>query len=273
MKGKIVKIVDFGVSAIFNNFDDGFVSGTVGTWPFWSPEIFEKNVSHNDNDNNEYKYDAYKADVWAAGVILWILMFGSLPFNGCTYADFLKCSCGDLPEFPKVKSAEVMNLLKSMLIKSPTERPSFQDCESFLWVQEYSNETIELELSKMSVLMDRSNLDTGNVLTLASTIYLSATARLVLKRKMHALRIRIAERLENRKKEEEFSSKSRRHVYHRQSEVSMMLINSLPDDTTIQKAISTDDKLATCTVDENINENKELLPNSNKNIFCCCNIM
>eukprot|EP01035_Chromulina_nebulosa_P019209 gene19209-25060_t len=69
-----VRIADFGVSHVFrNDDDDGRVNDAVGTWAYWAPEMC-------DDSDSESTYDAYKADVWAAGVCLWVMIFGYLPF-------------------------------------------------------------------------------------------------------------------------------------------------------------------------------------------------
>lgn len=61
-----VKIIDFGFSANTSNKLTTFC----GTPPFMSPQITKK-----------ISYDGGAADVWALGVLLYLLVTGNLPFR------------------------------------------------------------------------------------------------------------------------------------------------------------------------------------------------
>ena len=64
-----LKIIDFGLSVINN--DKVMLTQKYGTAYYIAPEVIE-------NEYNE------KCDVWSIGVILYILLSGSPPFNGST---------------------------------------------------------------------------------------------------------------------------------------------------------------------------------------------
>ena len=63
-----VKLIDFGLSKIFNG-EDNEMKGSVGTTFYMAPEVI------NDKYNE-------KCDIWSCGVILYILLSGNVPFNG-----------------------------------------------------------------------------------------------------------------------------------------------------------------------------------------------
>lgn len=63
-----LKVIDFGLSRIFNE-QDHIMNSKVGTAYYVSPEILK-------GEYNE------KCDIWSAGVILFILLTGDPPFNG-----------------------------------------------------------------------------------------------------------------------------------------------------------------------------------------------
>ncbi|EEC44381.1 predicted protein, partial [Phaeodactylum tricornutum CCAP 1055/1] len=73
----IAKLSDFGVSHIDTDSalnmkrmsNDGLLTKTEGTWAFWSPEMCEGG-----------HFSGYAADIWAAGVCLYIFVTGKLPF-------------------------------------------------------------------------------------------------------------------------------------------------------------------------------------------------
>ncbi|TFY62027.1 hypothetical protein EVJ58_g4120 [Rhodofomes roseus] len=80
---------------------------------------------------------SYGADVWAAGVIIYKMAFGKLPF-GLTkkmeMQDRVKQTCLSPLEFPedgrKTVSAEFKDLLSQMLEKDPSKRPQAKDLKS-----------------------------------------------------------------------------------------------------------------------------------------------
>lgn len=174
----LVKITDFGVSNDFSNAEtesrrQGFVADTAGTWPFWSPEMCD------DDEEEDTKYSAYASDVWAAGVVLYIMLYGELPYwdSDCDvlFAKILERRSQGSLNYPSTKSSEYVELLESMLTADPLARPSFTDCESYEWIQKYSNSATEDKLKSASAaLVDRKNFDVGSVFTPGSAFFLTA---------------------------------------------------------------------------------------------------
>ena len=107
----LIKVIDFGLSA-FRHSD--FMKIRVGTAYYIAPEVIKG------------KYNE-KCDIWSAGVILYILLSGSPPFNGPNdneiYAKISKMKY----TFPEKKwkniSKEAIDLIKSMLCEEE-KRPS-----------------------------------------------------------------------------------------------------------------------------------------------------
>ena len=140
-----LKLADFGVSEDFsgcNEEDDGMVANTQGSWPFFSPEMVDA------DDSN--RYDAYKADVWAAASCLWVFVFGVLPFwqphdpqNPQPIFDKLIEAKTKLPQFPSRKSPELFEVFERMFEANPKTRPSFRNCEELKWIK--SHTTVEIE--------------------------------------------------------------------------------------------------------------------------------
>lgn len=176
-----LKLADFGVSEDFSavgNDDkrDGMVANTKGSWPFFSPEMCDA--------DEENKYDAYKADVWAAASCLWVFVFGVLPFwqphdphNPQPIFDKLIEAKTALPSYPSRKSPELYELFEKMFTADPIKRPSFTDCEEFNWLKNHTTKEIETALNLAAntlVLADeevnRSTATAGDVSTISLNI-------------------------------------------------------------------------------------------------------
>jgi len=117
-----VRIADFGVSRVFGADDSvGHVFDTKGTWPYWSPQMCDQDINNVDEP-----YSAYKADVWAAGVCLWIFIYGTMPFWGQDMTElFLKINEGKAVR-PHQVSKELDETLKAVLSMKEETRPEFK---------------------------------------------------------------------------------------------------------------------------------------------------
>ena len=63
--------MDFGISTMLEEGENELKTNA-GTKMFLAPETWSFNK----------KFDGYKVDVWAAGVTLYYMIFGKLPFTG-----------------------------------------------------------------------------------------------------------------------------------------------------------------------------------------------
>ncbi|EDV29580.1 uncharacterized protein TRIADDRAFT_49700 [Trichoplax adhaerens] len=97
------------------------------------------------------KYDGRKADVWSAGVILFALLVGSLPFddeNLRRLLDKVKKGNFSIPDFVP---SECQDLLKRMIEKDPEKRYSIADVYKHPWMKDYCGE-VELEAPMQDVV-------------------------------------------------------------------------------------------------------------------------
>lgn len=109
-----IKIIDFGCSKIFNK-KERKLSGIIGTSIYCSPEVLK-------DEYNE------KCDIWACGVIMYMLLSGFAPFDGETEEDiFEKISKGkftfNFSEFNEV-SLDAKDLLIKLLTYDADKRIS-----------------------------------------------------------------------------------------------------------------------------------------------------
>ncbi|RLN60136.1 hypothetical protein BBJ29_003425 [Phytophthora kernoviae] len=144
------KIADFGVAHFFEDDDNqakaaganpvnaakahkkGYVSTTAGTYAFMGPETLKGG-----------KYCAYAADIWALGITIHALFFGTIPF----YDQDVVALFEQIEKQPIVLEAESNNnnngvsedfveLLYGLLEKDPEKRWSLQQCKEHPWVLE-----------------------------------------------------------------------------------------------------------------------------------------
>jgi serine/threonine protein kinase len=97
----------------------GMLSKTEGTWCFWSPEMCEGSQS----------FSGYAADMWAAGVCLFIFVTGKLPFYSEIPQElFDTIADSDISYEGLGLSTSLLDLLKRCLEKDPNQRAGVGDC-------------------------------------------------------------------------------------------------------------------------------------------------
>jgi serine/threonine protein kinase len=105
----------------------GLLTKTEGTWCFWSPEMCSGNGA----------FSAYSADVWAAGVCLYIFVSGRLPFFSELPVELMeKIATTEAPVDSLDVSESLLSLLKIILKRDPCERAGVGDCLSHDFLKE-----------------------------------------------------------------------------------------------------------------------------------------
>ena len=115
-----VKLADFGVASCFTPGKSDLVRDTVGTPAFHSPECF--------SSASETGYSGTMADVWAAGVSLFQMVFGRPPFMASSMMETYRKARDEPADFsPQANngvriSAPLQELLTMLLHKNPRQR-------------------------------------------------------------------------------------------------------------------------------------------------------
>ena len=157
-----IKIVDFGLAlrvpftSLCTNGNRRYVTdvsegstrllmtpqGQCANWTYMSPEVIQTNQS----------FDGFAHDLWAAGVILYILLVGHKPFNWAhkTDKEFLQISVKQsLKEsllYWKIDlSEDAFDLLQNMLLWDPGQRLTLAEVMEHPWVR---NVSISQEISE-----------------------------------------------------------------------------------------------------------------------------
>lgn len=123
LKNNLLKLGDFGISRILMGTTDMATTFT-GTPYYMSPEVL--------------KHEGYnsKSDVWSVGCILYELCALEHAFEGQSLMGVMyKIVEGNQPELPEKYSKQLGKVLKLMLTKEPSSRPSASELTKVSFVQ------------------------------------------------------------------------------------------------------------------------------------------
>ena len=141
-KDNILKIGDFGLSRFHRG--RGEIKGAsdlstdaVGTLSYAAPEVLGGH------------YDAFKADLWSIGVLLFVVLSGKFPFGCVGYTDEqIKADIrkAKINRFPKKISDGAKELLHGLIVLDPEKRLTLEKIQQHPWV-----------LGKEGLLTDAAN--------------------------------------------------------------------------------------------------------------------
>ncbi|KAK3592808.1 hypothetical protein CHS0354_009252 [Potamilus streckersoni] len=117
-----VKVTDFGFSKTVNKNE---LSNTFcGSAVYTAPEILKGEA-----------YNAFKADVWSLGVILYGLVYGTLPFQESNLSQILLGQVQKMISFPDMKAdKDCEELIMRMLEPEVAKRANLSDILSSKWL-------------------------------------------------------------------------------------------------------------------------------------------
>ena len=105
------KLTDYGISKRFRSLSQRYTTTMVGTLGFMSPEILDK------------KDYGYKCDMWSLGIMIYMLFFGTNPYNGETVNAILNQIKNKKQKFLKyTKDEDFDSLIRELLKPEPNER-------------------------------------------------------------------------------------------------------------------------------------------------------
>jgi len=168
----------------------GMLTKTEGTWCFWSPEMCKEEGG---------AFSAYAADLWAAGVCLYIFVTGKLPF----YSE-VPTALFDMIEDANVKfdglglSKDVVDLLNKMLEKDPEKRYGVGDCLKHPFLHKAREQRIrelggefDKSISRKLIVTDKDVSRAFSVARIANAAQVFKSAH-TLKKRLHTARERLS---------------------------------------------------------------------------------
>ncbi|XP_039248045.2 uncharacterized protein LOC120325930 isoform X1 [Styela clava] len=136
-----VKLADFGFSNFYQS--GNMLSTWCGSPPYAAPEVFEGKV-----------YEGPHLDVWSLGVVLYVLVCGTFPFDGSNLANLKDRVLGGRFRIPYWMSQDCENLVRRMLVINPKKRLTISQIKKHKWMQAH-NPIIVLAQTKSSPQLPR----------------------------------------------------------------------------------------------------------------------
>ncbi len=114
----VLKIVDFGVSEMFEKSDDMRTAKSAGSPAFLPPELCI--AKHGDVSGKA-------ADIWSMGVSLYCLRYGRIPFERDGVLEMYEAIKIDTAKLPPDENPDFVDLVGKILEKDPEKRITMTD--------------------------------------------------------------------------------------------------------------------------------------------------
>lgn len=96
-----------------------------GTPAYIAPEVFENKG-----------YEGYASDVWSSGVVLYAMLYGTVPFKANNMTELQKQITKCLTTFKDEITPEAISLLKGILERDPSKRLKISEILKHPWMQD-----------------------------------------------------------------------------------------------------------------------------------------
>ena len=118
-----IRVIDFGLSNIFSDIEPSLTTAC-GSPAYAAPEMI--------------KGEPYTkaADIWSAGVLLYFMVVGKLPFESNNVQDLLNSIVTSKITYPSNLPSKLVNLLQIMLEKSTEKRASIKQIKEHPWIKD-----------------------------------------------------------------------------------------------------------------------------------------
>ncbi|KAG9235521.1 BcCMK3, calcium/calmodulin-dependent protein kinase [Amylocarpus encephaloides] len=121
----VLKIVDFGVSEMFEKDTEMLTAKSAGSPAFLPPELCV--IKHGDISGKA-------ADIWSMGVSLYCLRFGKIPFEKAGVLELYEAIKSDDLNVDPEKDVDFCDLLRMLLEKDPEKRIKMRELREHPWV-------------------------------------------------------------------------------------------------------------------------------------------
>lgn len=124
MQSGQLKIGDFGTCLSYER-DLDLIRQSAGSPAFVPPELCSV---------EEFAFPPNGVDIWAAGITLWVFLFGKCPFLGEDIPSTYEAILHQPLEFPSETPLELQDLLQRILEKDPHKRITIPEILQHPWI-------------------------------------------------------------------------------------------------------------------------------------------
>ncbi|KAJ9643008.1 hypothetical protein H2199_004530 [Coniosporium tulheliwenetii] len=141
----MLKIVDFGVSEMFEKESDMNTAKSAGSPAFMPPELCVAKHGH---------VSGKAADIWSMGVTLYCLRFGKLPFQKTGMLALYESIREDKLDIPSDCSDDLRDLFSRVLEKDAQKRIHMNELREHPWVTKRGTDPLPSKEENIAVLVD-----------------------------------------------------------------------------------------------------------------------
>ncbi|KAJ3474520.1 hypothetical protein NLG97_g9811 [Lecanicillium saksenae] len=127
-----LKVVDFGVSEMFEKPDGMKITKSAGSPAFLAPEL----CSHHG------EVSGTAADIWSMGVCLYCFRYGKIPFNRPSVLDMYEAIQTEEPKIPDDEDAKFADIMRRLLEKDPEKRITMAELREHPWITKDGTDTL-----------------------------------------------------------------------------------------------------------------------------------
>eukprot|EP01064_Diplonema_japonicum_P007953 TRINITY_DN15540_c0_g1_i1.p1 TRINITY_DN15540_c0_g1~~TRINITY_DN15540_c0_g1_i1.p1 ORF type:complete len:381 (+),score=53.37 TRINITY_DN15540_c0_g1_i1:41-1183(+) len=138
-KNGVLKVADFGLSRFHKGRcetldQSDYATDAVGTLSYAAPEVLDA------------PYNAFKADLWSIGVVIFVMLTGKFPFGSKGYTDAQiqqDIKAGRINRFPTTLSPEAKDLIIKLIVVDANSRLSLAGILQHPWVNSASPRRVD----------------------------------------------------------------------------------------------------------------------------------
>ena len=136
-----LKLIDFGIS---NNYNGNLLNTSCGTSAFAAPEMYKGE-----------KYNGLLCDIWSAGIVLYAMVFGYLPFSDENEQRNINNIIKGNYEIPEEANDDLRELLSHIIEINPDKRYNLEQIKNHKWYNIVNNNPIPgIDIDKYKIPID-----------------------------------------------------------------------------------------------------------------------